>query len=80
MWEVWQNRSIEAERAFDNFIKNDGSKHTQRTAYSKKSGLLLALVRWQILRTTNPIESTFGTICHRVAWTNSFLIDDAGLL
>lgn len=35
--------------------------------------------RWQSIRTSNPIESTFGTICHRTKRSKGCLMRDGML-
>jgi putative transposase len=70
--EIWQAVPREqAHRAFDLFIKMYEAKYPKATrTLQKDRDELLAFYdflapHWQSLRTTNPVESTFGTIRHR---------------
>jgi putative transposase len=62
---------VAAEKAFDLFIKTYEPKYPKATlCLHKDRAQLLAFYdfparHWQSIRTTNPIESTFGTIRHR---------------
>jgi len=71
--EIWQAETREqAHRAFDLFINTFEAKYPKATlTLQKDRDELLAFYdfpaqHWQSLRTTNPIESTFGTIRHRI--------------
>ncbi len=70
--EIWQAPTKKAaEEAFDLFIKTYDAKYPKATlCLQKDSEELLKFYdfpaeHWQSIRTTNPIESTFGTIRHR---------------
>jgi len=70
--EIWQAETQDqAHRAFDVFIDTFEAKYPKATlTLQKDRDELLAFYdfpvqHWQSLRTTNLIESTFGTICHR---------------
>lgn len=69
---IWQAETKkEAETAFDLFIATYGVKYPKATTCLEKDREeLLAFYdfpaeHWQSIRTSNPIESTFGTIRHR---------------
>lgn len=74
-----------AEHAFDVFVETYEPKYPKATACLQKDReeLLTFYVfpaqHWQSLRTTNPIESTFGTIRHRTKQTNGCLTRDGML-
>lgn len=83
---IWRAESkAMAERAFDVFLTTYEPKYPKATACLQKDREeLLAFYafpahHWQSLRTTNPIESTFGTIRHRTGRTKGCLTRD-GLL
>ena len=70
--EIWQAETRnDAYKAFDLFIATYEAKYPKATlTLQKDREELLAFydfpaAHWQSLRTTNPIESTFGTIRHR---------------
>jgi len=70
--DIWQaDTRGNAERAFDLFVKTYEAKYPKATlGLQKDREALLAFYdfpapHWQSLRTSNPIESTFGTIRHR---------------
>jgi putative transposase len=70
--DIWQADTRDhAEKAFDLFINTYESKYPKATlCLQKDREELMAFYdfpaqHWQSLRTTNPIESTFGTIRHR---------------
>ena len=72
--EIWMAETrADARRAFDQFIHTYQDKYPKATeCLEKDREELLALydfpaVHWLSLRTTNPIESTFATIRHRIA-------------
>ncbi len=84
--EIWQAETREdAYKAFDWFIKTYEDKYPKATlTLQKDREELLAFydfpaVHWQSLRTTNPIESTFGTIRHRTKRSKSCLTKDGML-
>jgi len=84
--EIWRAETkAAAARAFDLFLKTYEAKYPKATACLEKDRQeLLAFYafpasHWQSLRTTNPIESTFGTIRHRTKRTKGCLTRD-GLL
>jgi len=69
---VWQAETKEnAEKAFDLFIETYDPKYPKATlCLQKDRDELMAFFdfpaqHWQSIRTSNPIESTFGTIRHR---------------
>ena len=74
-----------AEHAFNLFLKTYEPKYPKATAcLAKDREALLTFftfpaAHWQSLRTTNPIESTFGTIRHRTKQTNGCLTRDGML-
>lgn len=70
--EIWQAETkTNAENAFDLFIESYEAKYPKATvSLQKDREELLAFydfpaMHWQSIRTSNPIESTFGTIRHR---------------
>lgn len=70
--EIWMAPTRgEAERAFERFVETYGAKYPKAVdCLVKDREALLAFYNfpaehWVHLRTTNPIESTFGTIRHR---------------
>lgn len=70
--DIWQAETKkDAERAFDLFIKTYEAKYPKATqCLQKDRAELLAFYdfpaqHWQSIRTSNPIESTFGTVRHR---------------
>ncbi len=74
-----------ADQAFDSFIKMYAPKYPKATACLQKDREELLTfyafpaAHWQSLRTTNPIESTFGTIRHRTKQTKGCLTRDGML-
>ena len=83
---IWQAETqAKAEHAFDLFLKTYAAKYPKATACLQKDREELLTFyefpahHWQSLRTTNPIESTFGTIRHRTNRTKGCLTHD-GLL
>ena len=74
-----------ADKAFELFIKTYESKYPKATlCLQKDREELLAFYdfpaqHWQSLRTTNPIESTFGTIRHRTKRSKGCLTRDGML-
>jgi len=84
--EIWHAASLnDAHRAFDVFIKTYEGKHPKAalTLIRDREELLafydFLAVRWQSLRTTNPIESNFGTIRHRTKRSKGCLTRDGML-
>jgi len=84
--EIWmaENRA-DAEKAFDLFIRTYEAKYPKATVKLQKDREeLLAFYdfpakHWQSIRTTNPIESTFGTIRHRTRRSKGCLSRDGML-
>lgn len=74
-----------AEHAFDLFLETHAPKYPKATACLEKDReelltfYALPAHHWQSLWTTNPIESTFGTIRHRTKQTNGCLTRDGML-
>ncbi|MCP4488293.1 MAG: IS256 family transposase [Gammaproteobacteria bacterium] len=69
---IWQAETKqEADKAFDLFVQTYEDKYPQATeCIQKDRGNMLHFYdfpakHWQSIRTSNPIESTFGTIRHR---------------
>jgi transposase-like protein len=84
--EIWRAETkMTAERAFDVFLEIYEPKYPKATACLQKDReellafYMFPAAHWQSLRTTNPIESTFGTIRHRTTRTKGCLTRD-GLL
>jgi len=84
--EIWMAETLsDAEKAFDLFIKTYEPKYPKATiCLEKDREELLAFYdfpaqHWQSIRTTNPIESTFGTIRHRTKRTKGCLSRDGML-
>jgi putative transposase len=84
--EIWQAETRPAaEKAFDLFIKTYEPKYPKATlCLGKDRAELLAFYdfpaqHWQSIRTTNPIESTFGTIRHRTKRSKGCLTRDGML-
>ncbi len=84
--EIWRAETkTAAERAFEVFLTTYEPKYPKATAcLAKDREELLTFYtfpapHWQSLRTTNPIESTFGTIRHRTKQTNGCLTRDGML-
>jgi len=83
---IWQAESRdEAEKAFDLFVETYEPKYPKATTCLQKDREeLLAFYdfpaqHWQSIRTTNPIESTFGTIRHRTKRSKGCLSRDGML-
>jgi len=84
---IWQAETKEeAEKAFDLLIETYEPKYPKATkCLQKDHEELLAFLRfspaqhWQSIRTTNPIESTFGTIRHRTKRSKGCLSRDGML-
>ena len=84
--EIWMSDTREnAERAFDLFVETFEAKYPKATlCLQKDRDELLAFYdfpapHWQSLRTSNPIESTFGTIRHRTKRSKGCLSRDGML-
>ena len=84
--EIWQAETkVAAEKAFDLFITTYEPKYPKATlCLQKDRAELLAFYdypaqHWQSIRTTNPIESTFGTIRHRTKRSKGCLSRDGML-
>lgn len=84
--EIWQAETRQdAYQAFELFIETYEAKYPKATlSLQKDSEELLAFYgfpaqHWQSLRTTNPIESTFGTIRHRTKRSKGCLTRDGML-
>ena len=84
--EIWMAESrADAEKAFDLFIQTYDAKYPKATlTLQKDREELLAFYgfpaqHWQSIRTTNPIESTFGTIRHRTRRSKGCLSRDGML-
>ena len=84
--EIWQAETkTEANRAFEVFLTTYDAKYPKATACLEKDREALLTfyafpaAHWQSLRTTNPIESTFGTIRHRTKRTKGCLTRDGML-
>jgi transposase-like protein len=83
---IWQAESrAEAEKAFDLFIETYEPKYPKAaTCLQKDHEELLSFYdfpaqHWQSIRTSNPIESTFGTIRHRTKRSKGCLTRDGML-
>ena len=83
---IWQAETrAQAEKAFDLFIKTYEAKYPKATlCLQKDREELMAFydypaTHWQSLRTSNPIESTFGTIRHRTKRSKGCLSRDGML-
>ena len=83
---IWQAETrADAEKAFDLFIKTYESKYLKATmCLQKHRQKLMAFYdfpaqHWQSIRTSNPIESTFGTIRHRTKCSKGCLSRDGML-
>jgi len=84
--EIWQAETkADAIRAFEVFLTTYETKYPKATACLEKDQEALLTfyafpaAHWQSLRTTNPIESTFGTIRHRTKRTKGCLTRDGML-
>lgn len=84
--EIWQAETkADANRAFGVFLTTYEAKYPKATACLEKDREALLTfyafpaAHWQSLRTTNPIESTFGTIRHRPTRTKGCLTRDGML-
>lgn len=84
--EIWQAETkSDAESAFNLFIESYDAKYPKATlSLQKDREELLAFYdfpakHWQSIRTSNPIESTFGTIRHRTKRSKGCLSRDGML-
>ena len=84
--DIWQADTRDnAEKAFDLFVRTYEAKYPKATlCLQKDQEELLAFYEfpaqhWQSLRTSNPIESTFGTIRHRTKRSRGCLSRDGML-
>lgn len=76
--EIWMAETkVQAEKAFDRFVRDFGAKYPKATGVLiKDREVLLSFYdfpaeHWAHIRTTNPIESTFATIRHRTTRTKN---------
>ena len=83
---IWQAETkVDAEQAFDLFIAIYDAKYPKATlCLQKDREELMAFydfpaMHWQSIRTSNPIESSFGTIRHRTKRTKGCLSRDGML-
>lgn len=83
---IWQAETkADAEQAFDLFLQTYGPKYPKAAqCLQKDREELMAFFdfpakHWQSLRTSNPIESTFGTIRHRTKRSKGCLSRDGML-
>ena len=83
---IWQAETrADAEKAFDLFIVTYDTKYPKATfCLQKDREALMAFYNfpaqhWQSIRTSNPIESTFGTIRHRTKRSKGCLSRDGVL-
>ncbi len=83
---IWQSETqADAEKAFDLFIKTYEPKYPKAAiCLHKDREELMAFYQfpaqhWQSIRTSNPIESTFGTIRHRTKRSKGCLSRDGML-
>ena len=83
---IWQAETqADAEKAFDLFIKTYEPKYPKAAVcLHKDREELMAFYdfpaqHWQSIRTSNPIESTFGTIRHRTKRSKGCLSRDGML-
>ncbi len=84
--DIWQAETkADAEKAFDLFIKTYEPKYPKAAiCLQKDHEELMAFFdfpaqHWQSIRTSNPIESTFGTIRHRTKRSKGCLTRDGML-
>jgi len=84
--EIWQaNTREDAEKAFELFLKTYEPKYPKAAlCLQKDRDELMAFYdfpaqHWQSIRTSNPIESTFGTIRHRTRRSKGCLTRDGML-
>jgi len=86
LYEIWQAQTrADAEKAFELFIKTYEPKYPKAAVcLHKDREELMAFYdfpaqHWQSIRTSNPIESTFGTIRHRTKRSKGCLSRDGML-
>ena len=84
--DIWQAETRkDAERAYDLFVQIYEAKYPKAVeCLQKDRGALLAFYEfpaqhWQSIRSSNPIESTFGTIRHRTRRSKGCLTRDGML-
>jgi len=84
--DIWQAETkVDAEKAFDLFVKIHEPKYPKAVlCLQKDREELMAFYafpaqHWQSIRTSNPIESTFGTIRHRTKRSKGCLSRDGML-
>ena len=84
--DIWRAETKEgAEKSFENFIKTYTDKYPRATACLEKDRAELLTfydfpaTHWQSIRTSNPIESVFGTIRHRTKRSKGCLSRDGML-
>ena len=84
--DIWQaGTRADAEKAFDLFLRTYEPKYPKATlCLEKDREALMAFYdfpapHWQSIRTSNPIESTFGTIRHRTKGAKGCLTRDGML-
>ena len=84
--EIWQaNIRENAKKAFDLFLKTYEPKYPKAAlCLQEDRDELMAFYdfptqHWQCIRTSNPIESTFGTIRHRMKRSKGCLTRDGML-
>ena len=84
--EIWQTETkADAEKAFNLFIESYEAKYPKAAiCLQKDREEMLAFydfpaLHWQSIRTSNPIESTFGTIRHRTKRSKGCLSRDGML-
>ena len=84
--DIWQaGTRVDAEKAFDLFLRTYEPKYPKATlCLEKDREALMAFYdfpapHWQSIRTSNPIESTFGTIRHRTKGAKGCLTRDGML-
>jgi len=65
--------------AFYDFPAAHAQRRSERASFAARKSPTLHCLRWQHLRTTNPIESTFATIRLRTAKTRNCYSLDSGL-
>ena len=83
---IWQAETkVDAEQSFDLFIDTYEAKYPKATTCLQKDREALMTfydfpaVHWRHIRTSNPIESTFGTIRHRTRRSKGCLTRDGML-
>ena len=85
IWQAETETKAEAEKAFDLFVKMYEPKYPKAAiCLQKDRDEMMAFYdfpaqHWQSIRTSNPIESTFGTIRHRTRRSKGCLSRDGML-